>query len=280
MNLLEMANLAKAASDPRKRQGSVPMDSSAVDAGCSGSPDMPAATRRTTRSQRQPPRRRALQAARTRQEIVDGAIKVLAEFGPRSATVDQIAEAVGISPAAVYWHFGNREGLFLAAIEEISEAYSTAIRPSDNDVGESPEAYLRSAVAALMVMAMERIEIVQAQVALSADGVVIPSIRATYAHNTLGKRAPLIEAVRGGISNGSLMPVDAEDWVDFVLGSMKGAVMHARLYPASRQTIHRLLNVVHRAALLLLGLDVGPPLFASDVTPEAATLSPVGSRSG
>jgi AcrR family transcriptional regulator len=52
-----------------------------------------------------------------RQLIVDVAMRHFAEHGYRGARVEDIAAEVGIAKGTVFLHFGNKEGLFLAAFE-------------------------------------------------------------------------------------------------------------------------------------------------------------------
>ncbi|MGH2636205.1 MAG: TetR/AcrR family transcriptional regulator [Actinomycetota bacterium] len=49
--------------------------------------------------------------------IVDVAMRHFAEHGYRGARVEDIAAEVGVAKGTVFLHFGNKEGLFLAAFE-------------------------------------------------------------------------------------------------------------------------------------------------------------------
>ena len=71
----------------------------------------------------------------TREELVASAAAVFAERGFHGASLEQIAREAGYSTGAIYWHFGGKDELFLAAFEtyaltrvgefaEISEAGS------------------------------------------------------------------------------------------------------------------------------------------------------------
>jgi AcrR family transcriptional regulator len=56
--------------------------------------------------------------AQTKRElIVDVAMRHFAEHGFRGARVEDIAAEVGVAKGTVFLHFGNKEGLFLAAFE-------------------------------------------------------------------------------------------------------------------------------------------------------------------
>lgn len=55
---------------------------------------------------------------RRREQIVDAAIEVFGELGFAGGSVRSIAERVGVSHAALLQHFGSKEGLLIAVLEE------------------------------------------------------------------------------------------------------------------------------------------------------------------
>ncbi len=52
-----------------------------------------------------------------REEILDAALAVVAEHGYRKASVREIADAAGLSPAGLLHYFGTKEELFVAILE-------------------------------------------------------------------------------------------------------------------------------------------------------------------
>jgi AcrR family transcriptional regulator len=70
-----------------------------------------------------------------RSRILRAAMSVLAERG-LAATVDDVAEAAGVSRRTVFRHFATRDGLFAAAIREGMQRYALRIPapPSDGDL--------------------------------------------------------------------------------------------------------------------------------------------------
>lgn len=59
--------------------------------------------------------------AAKRAEILDAALRLIAENGYGGATVQQIADAVGLTKAGVLHHFGSRDGLLLAVLDRRDE---------------------------------------------------------------------------------------------------------------------------------------------------------------
>lgn len=54
----------------------------------------------------------------TRQIIIDISIRLFAQSGYTNVSVRDIAAAVGIKPASLYYHFDNKQTLYLASIKE------------------------------------------------------------------------------------------------------------------------------------------------------------------
>lgn len=61
--------------------------------------------------------RREERKEETRRELVESAVKVFAERGFQRASLDEIAREAGYTTGAIYWHFGGKDDLFLAAFE-------------------------------------------------------------------------------------------------------------------------------------------------------------------
>jgi len=61
-----------------------------------------------------------LEAPDRRAVIIDATVRLVGLQGLRATTMDQIAFAAGISPAALYWHFENKEALCQAVILRVS----------------------------------------------------------------------------------------------------------------------------------------------------------------
>jgi AcrR family transcriptional regulator len=88
----------------------------------------------------QPRRRRTADAAR--REILQAAERRLQQSGPMGLRLQDVAADVGISHPAVLHHFGSREGLVSAVIEQaIISLQEDLVRSlSATQVGEAPDA--------------------------------------------------------------------------------------------------------------------------------------------
>jgi AcrR family transcriptional regulator len=55
--------------------------------------------------------------------LLEAAIDLLADGGGTRATVNEICRVAGVRPPALYYHYGNKEGLVAAAVEAASTAW-------------------------------------------------------------------------------------------------------------------------------------------------------------
>ncbi len=81
------------------------------------------------------PRKRVGRAERE-QQILEAALAVFSERGIAAATMDAVAERVGVTKPVLYTHFGSKEGLLLACITrlrgELLAVISRAAAESDD----------------------------------------------------------------------------------------------------------------------------------------------------
>lgn len=90
---------------------------------------------------------RAQSKALTRAKLLEAARDVFIAAGYRGATLDSIAARAGFTKGAVYWHFPNKQALFLALVADSITANFAVLQRMLKDHGDDPEA-LRSALSA------------------------------------------------------------------------------------------------------------------------------------
>ena len=86
-------------------------------------PPGPARSTRTAKAERATPapaakRTRVNDSEKTRRDILDVAIKEMSQNGFSGARIDEIADRTKTSKRMIYYYFGSKEGLYLAALEE------------------------------------------------------------------------------------------------------------------------------------------------------------------
>jgi len=75
-----------------------------------------------------------------RQEILESALDVIGRTGYRNASLKQIAEAVGVTPAALLHYFGSKEELFTEVLRTRDEHDERD--PRMHDPGDAKAAFL------------------------------------------------------------------------------------------------------------------------------------------
>lgn len=68
-------------------------------------------------------RRTKAEALVTRGDILHAAIEVFLDRGVAGATLEQIAEAAGVTRGAIYWHFRNKLELFRELNDEVQSSF-------------------------------------------------------------------------------------------------------------------------------------------------------------
>lgn len=75
-----------------------------------------------------------------REQIADAALAIVVEHGLGAVTVRRVAEAVGISAAALYRHYKNKADILRAVLEEHNEIHMANIRKAKTAAGPPLEA--------------------------------------------------------------------------------------------------------------------------------------------
>jgi AcrR family transcriptional regulator len=74
----------------------------------------------------------------SRQRIMNAAFEVMAERGYAGATISLICKRSGLAPSSTYWHFGSKDGLLAAVVDDASRRW-LARMPRWSDLQGGPE---------------------------------------------------------------------------------------------------------------------------------------------
>lgn len=72
-------------------------------------------------------RRTKAEAEQTRQQILKAALDLFVEKGYERATFEDVAERIGLSKGAVYWHFKSKPDLFTELVEDMTAKHNAQI---------------------------------------------------------------------------------------------------------------------------------------------------------
>lgn len=105
----------------------------------------PARTPTTRTEPGRSPGARAASAQATRDSILRAAIRVFARHGYSGGSVEKISKAARSYDRMIYYYFGNKEGLFVAVLEETYRRFNAAEASLDLDL-DDPVAALTSVI--------------------------------------------------------------------------------------------------------------------------------------
>ena len=101
------------------------------------------------------PRGRYPKSDVSRERILEAATELFSSLGYAGAGVDRLAERSGIAKTAIYYHFGNKEGLLAAVLERASTQWIEGIENAARQAGD-PMQRLDNALTGMRAMLEER----------------------------------------------------------------------------------------------------------------------------
>jgi TetR/AcrR family acrAB operon transcriptional repressor len=96
------------------------------------------------------PRRTKEDALATRLQLLEAAQRVFVENGVSRTSLQDIAQAAGVSRGAIYWHFKNKADLFNAMMECAILPMEQAMQQIGHDATQDPLVELEHAIAQTM----------------------------------------------------------------------------------------------------------------------------------
>jgi AcrR family transcriptional regulator len=185
-----------------------------------------------------------------RDAALDAAMQVFWEKGYEATSISDLTEVMGINPPSLYAAFGDKERLFMEAIERYAQARGTSC-----PYCEEPTA--REAIERLLTfMATELTETQHPRGCLMMMAAVTSSNTSTQLQKALadmrtGSRDRMKERIKRGVADGDVPAgTDAGGLADFYSSVMTGMSMQAR----DGATRKSLLGTVERA------MSIFPPV--------------------
>jgi len=213
------------------------------------------------------PRRRAApkpirhrsKGLRTRAEIVAAAERHFAESGFEATRLDDIAAEVGIRRAAIFYHFGDKQELYKAVLDEVFRDWTEAL-PTDGSAPERLEASLTGWVD-YVVQRPSVARLILREAANSQPGEVSPFVRAGSA-----SVAWFQAVIDEGIASGALRPrIEPYRFMSlmgavtvFHFAAMPWLALNVSVDPWSRAEIEKHKQEILSVARGMLGIQAKP----------------------
>ncbi|MCF3101700.1 TetR/AcrR family transcriptional regulator [Streptomyces roseoverticillatus] len=160
-----------------------------------------------------------------RQQIVESTIDLISTRGYPAASLSAIAEAAGISKAAVLYHFSSKDNLTRTALTQVLEqftAYVTERVEREADPLDALVAYVRAMVG--YQQANRRHVRVITEMLLDDEGGT--ALKTPGRHDTGGRLQGLAELLAAGQAAGRLRAFDTRVMALAVGGAIDGVVSH------------------------------------------------------
>jgi len=84
-------------------------------------------------------------AAERRQQLLQAALEVFSQKDFDDVSVDEIADAAGVSHGLIFQYFGTKKDLYIAIVEPLIEQFRERIQP---DLAQPPAERLRQSIRA------------------------------------------------------------------------------------------------------------------------------------
>ena len=165
----------------------------------------------------------------TRRELIESGTKVLAEPGFHEGYLERVPSEAGYTIGAIYWHFGSKDELFLAAFE----SYALKRVAEINQVYEQAEGELPQRARALADHWMAR-QAADPSFLIVALEFFVHSLRHPHLREALATRQAAVRLALGRIleqetrAAGAQSPIPAED-VALVMRELGVGMAQAKL---------------------------------------------------
>lgn len=211
--------------------------------------------------------RQAERRSSTRRRILDAAVGIFAEKGYHDTAVDDIARASETSKGAIYFHFPNKQGIFLALVEylagQLIDRMESAIESEKGGIAKV-EAALRSVLEAFAAhRGLARILLVE-----------VVGLGHGFDPKLLAVRVRLTEAVKRhldrAVADGVIPPQDTETAARVWLGAINEVVVRW-LYATPSEKLEDSLPALSGLLLRSVGYEK-PSAFSRQPLPRAVAV--------
>lgn len=194
----------------------------------------------------------------TRERILEAAAELFAQRGYAGTGVDRLAERSGIAKTAIYYHFGNKEGLLAAVLDRAASVWIENIRRAA-ERASCPEEALDQALAGMRAMVEERPWILKLLLLLTLEVAdEKPEVRKAMAEIFFRARQTIV----GGIRDALGMDVPGADAVgNVMLGLLQAAVVGRELDP--EMSLQEIFDEMRNIVVFMVASRLDPSLGAS-----------------
>jgi AcrR family transcriptional regulator len=139
-------------------------------------------------------------------EVLEQAAQLFARKGFANTSLQDVADAIGLSRPALYYYFPSKNALLEALVEDVTVAAVTMLADIRNNTALGPEERLRRAVESLVFWGLERPT--RFKVIDRAEDLLPPDISATHEAAKRQVLQAMVTLIADGVAAGILRPVE------------------------------------------------------------------------
>jgi len=167
-----------------------------------------------------PRRSQAERSRTTRTALIETARALFAERGYAAVPADEIVRAAGVTRGALYHHFGDKQGLFRAVVEQLEEEITAEVAATARDASDPVAAGLAALSRFLQVC--QRDEVVRISLTDAPAVLGWQAWREIESRHGLGL---ITETLEGAAAADMLIPVPIPELAQLVLSACSEAAL-------------------------------------------------------
>jgi AcrR family transcriptional regulator len=183
-----------------------------------------------------------------RSRILAAARSLFAEHGYAATPVSAICKEADVAKPAVYWHFENKEGLFIAVLEEANAEWIEDLRKQVQDAGE-PQQRLQSLMAAWRSFVKDRPASMRLPMVAQLEQAALPQARTAIQRAWQRGEEAITDGLRAALPGLELPQLEHVAFVAVTL--LQGAMMRYSI-DGDDAGLDRRLEETRRAISLLI----------------------------
>lgn len=162
----------------------------------------------------------------SRRQVLEAAVRALAESGYANTSVSDIARAAGMSKGAVHYHFESKDDLIARVLEHCARATTERVRVAW-DGPQHPAEKIRSVVAEMREMRKQEVPELRVLADLSAQGLHDPRLRTLLGRIFATNRKQMVDYLTASITSmGVRSKVPVHIVPRLLMGTLDGLAMH------------------------------------------------------
>jgi AcrR family transcriptional regulator len=198
------------------------------------------------------PRRTYKKSETSRQQVLDAAIRALAERGYAHTSVSDIAAAAGMSKGAVHYHFESKDDLIAQVLAACADSMRERVRAAWDAPGE-PQEKVRRALEAMTESRKQRSPEMRVLADLMAQGIYDEKLRKALSNMFEANRNEVHKHLEQSFFTLGLTPKVSLNVIPrLVLGMIDGLALHDFFDPPSDQDADELQRALETIALSLV----------------------------